>query len=251
MRQLIISILIFICYLNSPDAFAYYPLITDDATTISREKLQYEINLELGYESNLEGKISQSSFRNTLTYGIFNRLDFSVGLPFVYMREMGFKNNKAYGFSDIEAYLKYRIYEKNGLKIGLKPIIVCPTGDFKKGLGEGSAGAQIFLLVDVEVSKQYTIFLGYLRNENKIEEKKNLLKFSIAGDLEIVKNHYLVADSGTTSNGSANNNEITTFFLVGLCYLLSNDFDISFAFKIGLKSPELDKTILSGISIRF
>lgn len=232
--------------------FAYHPLITDDTGTQGKGRYQYEFQLEYGYDEEEDIKTKELSVNNTLTYGLSDNLDMGIGLPYLYWKEENSESIDEDGFSDIEFGLKYRFYEGDGLKIAIKPSISIPTGDEERGLGAGRAGGKVFLIIDKEF-KNVTLFFnaGYLRNENKIGERKNLWHISLAGEYRLSEAFKAVANVGIEQNPEKDSSEEPVFLIVGAVYSLSDSLDLSAGIKTGLTSVETDLSLMGGITWRF
>jgi len=96
---------------------------------------------------------------------------------------------------------KWRLFEKDKFSVALKPGISIPTGNDEKGLGAGLLGGHLFLIASQELgSWAFHGNLGYIRNENKVDERKDIWHASFAATWEVIKNLKLVADIGIERN---------------------------------------------------
>ncbi len=239
-------------------SWAHNPLITDDSFTQGRGKYQLEFTGEYDTdEETVDGisvKTTTVQAATTLTYGIIDSLDFAVGIPYLWITE---KDNGALvsdvkGISDAIVELKWRFYVKEGLSFALKPGLTLPTGNENKGLGTGKTGNHVFVIVTEEIGA-WTFHgnLGYIRNENRLEDNKNLLHASIAAMYAIRKNILLVADTGVEKNIDKSSHTEPAYLLGGVIYSISDDFDIDFGVKHTLSSAETDVSIMAGTTLRF
>ncbi|MEF3280734.1 MAG: transporter [Elusimicrobiota bacterium] len=65
--------------------------------------------------------------------------------------------------------------KKDAFSFALKPGFSIPTGDWKKGLGSGKLSFATYLILSYEIEKlAIHTNIGYIRNNNKVEEKENL-----------------------------------------------------------------------------
>jgi hypothetical protein len=248
-----VSCAIVLSLLISSSVFAAHPLITDDAGTQGKGKFQLEVNGE--YEHEKEDGLTENTTQiaATLSYGISDPLDIVLSVPYQFMRnedsEMSADED---GFSDLTLEAKWRFYEHEGLSFALKPGITLPAGDDEKGLGAGRATYHLFLIASKEIEPwAFHLNLGYIRNENKVDDRKNIWHVSLASTVEVIKDLTLVANIGIEKDTDRYSDENPAFILGGMIYSLSENFDIDFGIKGGLTKPESSLTFLSGISYRF
>jgi len=239
-------------------AFAAHPLITDDTGTQGKGKFQLEVNSEFNYDKEAKEGITTEAtggaVATALSYGITDNIDVVLGIPYQWfkVKEDGEVTSKENGISDMSLELKWRFFEKDGLSLALKPGITLPTGDDKKGLGTGRATYGLYFITTKEIEPwAFHLNLGYVRNENKADERKDIWYASLAGEVEVVKNLKVVANIGVKRNPDDASNTHPAFILGGLIYSLSENFDIDFGIKGGLNKPETDYSILAGIAWRF
>ncbi len=148
--------------------------------------------------------------------------------------------------------IKWRFYQKDGFSLGLKPGLTLPTGDDQKGLGSGRVTYHLFFLVTQETKPWMFHFnLGYIRNENNLDQNKDLWHASLASMVAVRKNLQLVGNIGIERNTDPNLDDPKAFILGGFIYSLFDNFDIDFGVKGGLTKTEDDYTILMGLTWRF
>lgn len=246
---MLVSILIF-----AGNSFASHPLITDDTGTQGKGKFQLEVNGGYGQNKDDEGAITKTTqAATTLSYGISDPVDVILGLPYEHTRTEASEGvTKGDGISDMSLEMKWRFYEKDGLSFALKPGVTFPTGDEEKGLGSGRVTYHLFFVASKEIKPwAFHINLGYMRNENKLDEKKNLWHASLASTVEVIKNLKLVGNIGVEEDVERNLNVPDAFILGGAIYSLSENFDVDFGVKGGLTRTVDDYTFLAGITWRF
>ncbi len=242
----------------STNIYAAHPLITDDTGTQGAGKFQLEINSEFAYDKEREEgvtiKETGGEVATILSYGITENIDIVLGIPYQWFRakEDGSIIAKEDGLSDVSLEMKWRFFEKDGLSLALKPGITLPTGDEDKGLGAGRITYSAFFITTKELDPwAFHLNLGYIRNENKHDERKNLWHASLASEVEVLKDTKLVADIGVERNPDRESNTHPAFILGGVIYSISENIDIDFGVKGGLNKPETDLTFLAGIALRF
>ncbi|MFA7381968.1 MAG: transporter [Desulfurivibrionaceae bacterium] len=246
--------LVFISVLScSTAAFAAHPLITDDAGTMGTGKAQLELTGEYGHDK--EGGVTTKTWQGdaALTYGISEAVDLVIDLPYLHVKTSDDTTSLVEnGFSDTSLAVKWRFYEDNGLSLALKPGLTLPTGDDEKGLGAGKATYSLFFVTSKEMDPWgFHLNLGYIRNENNLEEEKNLWHASIASTLAVTENLTAVANLGVESNPDKLAGTDPAFVLAGLTYALSETIDLDCGIKYGLNDPETDYTVLAGVTWKF
>ena len=254
---LLCTVLFFVVGLAAT-SHAAHPLITDDAGTQGKGKFQLEVNGEFNYDKETEEEVTTKETGGEvapiLSYGIADNLDIVLGVPYQWFRvkEDGDVTDKEDGISDMSLELKWRFYEKDGLSLALKPGITLPTGDDEKGLGTGRETYSLYFITTKEIEPwAFHLNLGYVRNENKSDEREDIWHASLAGEVEVVKNLKVVADIGAERNPDKASDTHPAFIVGGLIYSLSESFDIDFGVKGGLNKTEADYSILTGITMRF
>lgn len=242
----------------SAAAFGAHPLITDDTGTQGKGKFQLEINSEYSFDKEKEDGMTfrekAYELSGTLSFGITDTIDIVAGIPYQWVRikEESHLAADEDGIADISFEAKWRFFEKNGLGLALKPGLTLPSGDDKKGLGTGKITYSLFFIVSKEIEPwAFHLNLGYARNENKANERKDIWHASLAGTCEVVKDLQLVANIGAEKNPDKGSGTDPAFILGGLIYSITENLDIDFGIKAGLNKPESDYTILAGLAIRF
>jgi len=254
MKGLICSVMCFLSISSlTTDVFAAHPLITDDTGTQGKGKFQLEVNGEYGHDRDDGVTTKVVQLTSALTYGIIDPLDIILGIPYQHIRiEDSEGVTKGDGASDLSLELKWRFYEQDGLSFALKSGVTLPAGDDEKGLGSGKVTYHLFFIGTKEMKPwAFHLNLGYIRNENKRDERKNLWHASLAATVEVVKDIKVVGNIGIQRHTDRNINIDPAFILGGLIYSLSENFDIDFGVKGGLTKPETDYSVLAGITWRF
>lgn len=238
-------------------AWAALPLITDDTGTQGTGKFELEAGGVYDRDSESEGSIAikeiDHAIFSTLTYGVTDRIDVFIDLLYVrsHVKTEG-SNITAGGISDSALGVKWRLHEKDGLSFAVKPGMIIPTGNEDKGLSTGRIDYGAYFIITKEFDP-WAIHanLGYIRNENKIDERRDLWQVSLATTYEMVKNLKLCADIGAMTNRDKTSEVEPSYLLAGAIYSVKENFDISFGVKVGLNKPETDWSLLPGVTYRF
>ncbi|MBI4680790.1 MAG: transporter [Nitrospirae bacterium] len=260
-KKIIVMVVVLLWFSS---AFGAHPLITDDAGTQGRKKFQIEVNSEFSYDK--EKKFSEDTgdwvtekttggeIATNLSYGVDDYTDIVIGLPYQWseVKENDIVASDEDGVSDMSMEMKWRFYEKDGLNFALKPGVTLPTGDDERGLGSGRTTYSMVFIATKEISPAaFHLNFGYKRNDNKVDERRDIWHASFASDVEVVKNLEAVANIGVERNHTKTSHTQPAFILGGLIYSVSENLDIDLGVKGGLNNAEADYTILAGIARRF
>ncbi len=233
-------------------SYAAHPLITDDTGTAGKGKFELEIGGEYGHEKEEGVKEDTTEIVSVFVYGITDNIDVELSVPYTYIRTKEAGTTTEDGISDIEINLKWRFWEKDGLSFALKPLISLPTGDEERGLGTGRITYSLFFFATKEVKPlAFDLNVGYIRNENKVDERKNLWHASAASRMDVVGNLNVVVDIGIETNTDKSSDTHPAFILGGIIYSISEKLDIDFGIKTGLNKAETDYALLAGTTLRF
>jgi hypothetical protein len=239
-------------------SWAAHPLITDDTGTQGKGKFQLELNGQYDWDRNDSEDASVKSTGGqaaaTLSYGIAENVDLILSLPYLWgkaeINEITIYDERGIGDAVLET--KWRLFERNGLSLALKPGISIPTGNYEKGLGAGLLGGHLFLIASQELgSWAFHGNLGYIRNENKVDERKDIWHASLAATWEAIKNLKLVANVGIERNPDEDADNDPAFLIGGIIYSIKENFDVDFGAKCGLTKSETDFSLLAGVTFRF
>ncbi|MHB8880547.1 MAG: transporter [Thermodesulfovibrionales bacterium] len=234
-------------------AFAAHPLITDDTGTQGKAKFQMEFNAEYGHEKENGATANTTGAATVLSYGATDNLDMVLGVPYqsIKTRDSAGASRES-GISDLSVELKWRFYDSDGLSFALKPGLTFPTGDDEKGLGAGKTAYSLFFIATKEIKPwSFHLNLGYIRNENRADEKENLWHASAAGAVEVLKDLRVVGNIGIERNTDRTLDTHPAFILGGVIYSVSENLDLDFGIKGGLTGPEKDYSVLAGLAWRF
>jgi hypothetical protein len=238
--------------------WATHPLITDDSGTQGKGNSQLEVNGQYDSDKETVAGVSKKSTGGrvgaTLSFGIIEKMDLVLGVPYIWGKVE--KNEGTVydekGISDTTFEVKWRFFEKDGWSLALKPGLRFPTGEENKGLGTGKIGYRVFLIASKEVGAwAFHANLGYIGNENKVDEEKNIWHASFATIYEVVKHLKIVGNIGIERSLDQMAHNDPAFLIGGVIYSVSNNFDLDLGVKYGLTWSETDLAVLAGITLRF
>lgn len=252
MKNFYSLLIMIIVFLFSSFTHAAHPLITDDAGTQGQGKFQLEFNGQNDYDRE-EGIQTEKTIGGAMiSYGVIDPLDMVIGVSYQFLKSENGAAARNEGWGDVAIDLKWKFYERDNLALALKPGITLPTGDEQKSLGTGQATYHLFFISTLEMKPWAFHFnLGYIRNENKLEERVDLWHISLATWVEVVKSFKLVANIGLEENREKSKDETPAFLLGGIIYSWTENFDLDFGLKIGLNKAETDFSVLAGLAWRF
>jgi hypothetical protein len=255
----------FLClFLFSSNAFAH-PLITDDTTTLGKGKFQLEINSEFSTDTKNGNGISiketGSTIAAALSGGIRKNIDLVIGLPLqcYTIREADITAVDEHGIGDITVELKWRLLEseESGMSLALKPGLSLPTGNEKKGIGNGAVSGGIALIATHE-GRLGAVHcnVAYRRNAYGIEEnhetaRNDIWQASMAAELNLTGSLRSVLNISVESGNEKAQEMHPAFLLGGLIYSVSGKLDLDVGLKCGLNESETDSAVLAGVAARF
>ncbi|MHB8880647.1 MAG: transporter [Thermodesulfovibrionales bacterium] len=252
MKELCIFIVVFGFSVSGADAA--HPLITDDTGTQGEGNYQLEFTGEYA-RRNADGILTESLVVPTvpgISYGITDRTDLVLGISYLHQRTKGQADTtKADGISDLSIEIKHRCSEKNGVSLALKSGVTLPTGDDRKGLGTGRITGHLIFIMSKELDPwAFHLNLGYVRNENTRDERRDLWLVSWASEFKAGNGLKAVANIGMARNPDKSSDKYPAFVLGGLIYSITRNFDMDLGLKRGLNTPGTDYSVLAGIAWR-
>jgi hypothetical protein len=116
------------------------PFLTDDPIPVDYKHWEFYIFSTLDHAN--DGTEVQAPAVE-LNYGVLPNMQAHFVFPFV--SSLPQNGHSAFGAGDMELGLKYRFVEEteNMPQIGVFPMLVVPTGDSERGLGNGRAWAKL------------------------------------------------------------------------------------------------------------
>lgn len=254
---------VFLSSMAGSTAFGAHPLITDDTGTQGKGKFQMEMNGEdaRGKETlnGVERRKDTQKLAVTLSSGSADAVDIVVGVPWLWSRvkENGATVSEGSGAGDASFEVKWRFFERGGFSLGVKPGLTLPTGNEKKGLGNGRPSYGITLIATQEFERSFLhLNVRYAHNEFALDpdresNRRDLWNGSVAAGVKIVKPLTLVANIGAETNGDKDSNTWPAFLLGGFIYSVTEDLDVDVGIKAGWNGSEDDLAVLAGVAWRF
>jgi hypothetical protein len=264
LRTTIASISLTLLIANS--GLAGPPLATDDTGTVDIGRVEVELNGAYTYDKEtafgVTTKCSRADAEMKITTGLARNLGISLAIPYNIndrVKEDNQPSEEANGFGDMTVEVKYAFAEMSGTSFAIKPSVIMPTGEYNDGLSEGrwQFGATLIATSEFEEGK-YALHanLGYehhnYRNDAaRDSNRNNLWSGSIAGEAEVAKGLFAVAEAGLATTADKTTDELSACALVGARYEINDFMDINAGIKLGLTKPEDDVSILYGLVLKF
>lgn len=226
-------------------AHAAHPLVSDDTGTQGVGGYQVEVNTDWLRDAGVKTRTATA----TLTRGMTESIDVYLDTPYALSQPTG--------FNDIGLGLKWRLFESNGLSVGLKPELSIATGNQEKQLGDGRSGGALTVLTQYELGAWTWLFnLGtelhrYSSASSQDEYRRYINKASVGFTYQLDDQWLFVMDSGIQSHASKTEKKDPRFALVGLIYSLSEDAELDVGYKKALNSTETDRQWGLGLTYRF
>jgi len=247
-RLMFIVILIFCVVLFSGNAFAARPLTTDDAGTVEKGKFQVETGFDFNRQDNYDKEYFPSL---TLTYGLFERMDIGVGSAYLFVNPV--EGKKVNGFSDTPLKVKYRFLDQKDWipSFAVSGTLIMPTASKSKGLGSGKVDFNINNIFQWNLSKRWQLYanLGYtFIGEHQVNNEFN---YSIAGQFVLSDKWALVGEVFGLNNFNGNKRDDPISGLVGIQYMLSDNFVLDAGMEIGMNKAAPDFRFTNGVTFFF
>lgn len=252
MLKRILAVLIVLLW--SGAAFAYHPLITDEADTPGQGKYNLELNGEYSHKADGGITTNTTTIGAILCYGTTEHTELILKVPYQNIRATEGENTVTNnGISDTEVELKWKFYEHEGMGLAVKPVIILPTGDYNKELGSGKVRYALNLITTKEIHGFGALHLnlGYERNENKLDERKDIWHASIASEIEAAEHLKAVVNFSIEKDPKQTSSADPATILGGIIYSATKAVDMDFAVKLGLNNSAPDYSLIAGVNWKF
>ncbi|HPJ96014.1 MAG TPA: transporter [Syntrophales bacterium] len=250
-------ILTFFLLMTATPSWAAHPLITDDTGTQGKGKFQIELNGEYEHDDEDGVKSKLTTVAGTFSAGVTDTVDLVLGVPFQFLRviedtDEGHEITTEEGIADISLEVKWRFFERNGLSFAFKPGVTFPSGDRKEGLGGGRMTASFYLISTLGKGPVcFHVNAGYIQNENKNDERKELWHASLAVEYSVLEKLRLVANFGVDRNADRASQTNPCWGIGGIIYSLTDSLDLDAGVKAALNGVAPDYSLLAGLTWSF
>ena len=229
-------------------AFAARPLTTDDAGTVEKGKFQLETGFDFTRQDNHDKEFTPSV---TLTYGLFERMDIGIGSAYLFIHPA--EEKKVNGFSDTPLKVKYRFLDQKDWipAFAISGTLKIPTASESNGLGSGKVDFNINTIFQWNLSKRWQLYtnFGYtVIGEHKVNDEFN---YSIAGQFVLSDKWALVGEIVGVNNFNGHKSDDPISGLVGIQYMLSDNFVLDAGVEIGMNKAAPDFRLTTGVTFFF
>lgn len=234
-------------------ASATIPLVTDDTETQGRGNFQVELPGVYSHEDERNVRQNNLAAGTILTYGMLESVDLALGGAYLWQRtrEDG-ADSRANGIADTVLGVKWRFYEKDGLSFAVNPWLSLPSGDEEAGHGTGGVGYGLSVITTKKLKPwSFNAAVAFTRNENRVEERKNLWSMGLAALFELAERFRLVGNIGAYRSPDPGSNTACAFILGGFIYSPTDLLDIGCGMKFSLTQSEPDVAAILGLTFHF
>ena len=238
--------------LYSP-AHAAHPLITEDTGLQGKGNWQFELNTDRSKTVADDGSMRVRAVNSTLSYGVSDDWDIAVNFPHTtIITNDSLATPRERGAGDIALFAKWRFYEQDRLSLGLKPSVTIPTGDERRGLGNGRATFALNAISTLEAGDlSWLATIGATINRNSVDARTRLWNVSSALTYQFNSRWSAALDVGTYRNPEKQSRDDPAFALIGVIYSPTDAMDFDVGYKKGLNKAEVDYSLGVGATLRW
>lgn len=253
---------IIVCFsftlLTATSTLAGAPLATDDAGTIDVGAVEIGIASSYIYDKEASVKTTVTDAELSVGTGLYKKLSINVAIPCIInerVKEDGVLVGKSDGFGDMTVELKYAFAELGGIRLAIKPSVIIPTGKSDLSENHWQYGTTLIATKEFEEGK-YALHanLGYEHHNYNVDVtgvRSNLWSGSVAGEMEVTKGLFAVADFGLATNPEEGTDDLPVYALIGARYEINGHIEVNVGVKLGLTKPENDISVLYGLVMKF
>lgn len=232
-------------------ALAGHPLGTEDAGTLGTLNTQVEFNLEQAHGRN---GARETAIGNTYTVGIAPKVDFAASFTWLRDRPDAASDSTS-GLGDTEVTLKWTPIEGKGFvpSVGIKAGASLPTGNDRKGLGNGRASCLFTAIADWEIDKLLLhLNVGDTLAGRPIgsSDRDDALHAALAGEYTFLERYTAVAEYLWEKNTGASGAASSEFTLGGKVALPAG-ITLDAGVRYGTTNASPNVTYLAGLTLNF
>ncbi|WP_417067968.1 transporter [Niveibacterium terrae] len=237
--------------LFSSPAFAAHPLTSDDAGVLGAGQWQLEANTDRAVAR--EAGAVGLAVNATLTRGMTDAVDLAINLSWCHSQADAAPGGSQRGLGDASLALKWRVLERGGLSLGVKPWLVLPTGRSDKGFGAERVQAGVLGILGFAADETHVYLgnVGYLRANNGTGGRRDIWNASAAALIASGVRLRFVAETGAHRNPDSAKGKNPVFANVGAIYSPSEKLDLDFGYRRGLNDAEAKYSAGAGLTLRW
>ena len=228
-------------------------MLTEDTGTQGAGNFQLEVNHDASRDRTDTALSRSGQLNAVLTYGLAGTLDLHIGYPYLRRNtDTGMGAAVERGGGDAIIDFKWRLFEREGYSIGLKPGMTGASGDQGRGLGQGRATYGAILILGREAGDwAFHGHLGARRNRNSVGERDHLHQTSAAVLYRAAEKLRLLADVGVTRQPDPALRSDPAFLILGFIYSPAKNVDLDFGWRAALNEAAVDRTLGVGVTVRW
>ncbi|MGB2599611.1 MAG: transporter [Candidatus Omnitrophota bacterium] len=260
-RQFIRALLIFLiilfvpyskCFAKQPIDHSEHPRSRRQAKTAGHRNAVVNVNYVYEYERSNDNfdRTNTNELDLVLTYGVLEKVDVIMNMPVKYKVLNGKKHYS--GLADLSLEAKWKFYEKDDLHLAVYPQMTFPTGYYRQGEGEGRATYGVMLIATKDIDPvTLSLVSSYTRNENKVDDRRNIWTLYLNGTLRTSENLSLLGSAGIERDKNKSYKKDPIYLTGGFSYAVSKTFSILPSVKVAIRKPETDITFTLGTQWTF
>jgi hypothetical protein len=232
------------------DAFAAYPLLTEDTGTQGAGKIE----LELGNTWTRDGGERAYEFGPQLSYGVLPNLDGILRPTWTALRTAGDGAiTTARGAGDTAHDVKWRFYQEGAFSVATRAGIDAPTGDAARGLGAGKVTYHVLAATSVHAAPlALHTNLGYTRARGDGVNRRDLFHASTAAVMAIDSSwQLLLYDIAVDTNPERVRSAAPGIVRIGVIYTIRPGCDFAFGYQARLNPAAPARVLLAGLTMRW
>ncbi|MBI5968395.1 MAG: hypothetical protein HY882_11140 [Deltaproteobacteria bacterium] len=241
-----ITVLCSLWMLRPFSVFAARPLITEDTGTAEKGSFELELAFDYLRDCNDDKFYIPSA---QLAYGLTERAEIAANIGYI-LKDVH-EGERVDGWSDLIAYLKYRLWGEGKYypALAIKPLVKFPTADWKKDIGSGKTDYGLSLVFGKSFARLHLHFeaLYFYVGER---DKTDVLITGLCGDYEIMKGLLAVGEVRYFRNFNSISTDDPALMLLGL-QAGSGKVVFDAGFIIGLNSAAPDYGFTIGLTLKF
>jgi hypothetical protein len=199
------------------ESHASHPLLTEDTDVLGKGRWQAQLHASRSPD--------ETELEPELAYGIAERVDVKVALPYVRERREGA------GWGDASLTVKWRFHETERLALVFKPVLHLPG--WEANLVGGYTIGRFEALAQ----------LGYARQRDRPEEPRSVRHRSVALVWSAMRDLRLVLDGVSRTPARE--------IVYGVLYDITDDLDVGVGIKRGLNDVAQNREVLFGARWRW
>jgi len=242
-----------IIFLLPVDSFAIYPVMSHKAATHGLHNKSISFNYSYEYEEaeHTGDTTGTHEYDTILSYGLMDDVDIVFQVPF---KHILYENKKNYnGLDDISLEAKWRFYDSEVFAFAVYPEVTFPTGEYKKGVGNGEATYAVTLIA-TEKRDMFLFHLSgqYTRNENKTNDRLDLWEAHFSAEMIVNQSLTLIGNTGLKKDSNKANNKLPFSVSGGFSYEITKNFSLHPTVKSEWNNlDKTDLTFIVGSTLKF